>query len=54
MTRQFFVGGNFKLNPSTLAASSSLIGGLNSAELDPATGAREIIGVKFSGIDTYR
>ncbi|KIM43820.1 hypothetical protein M413DRAFT_443703 [Hebeloma cylindrosporum] len=37
MTRQFFVGGNFKLNPSTLAASSSLIGGLNSAELDPAT-----------------
>jgi len=37
MTRQFFVGGNFKLNPSTLAANSSLIGGLNNAELDPAT-----------------
>ena len=38
MTRQFFVGGNFKLNPSTFSATSSLIEGLNKADLDPATG----------------
>jgi len=37
MTRQFFVGGNFKLNPSNLQASSSLIDALNKAELDPST-----------------
>jgi len=37
MTRQFFVGGNFKLNPITLDAKSSLIGGLNRADLDPET-----------------
>ncbi|KAF8815574.1 triose phosphate isomerase [Phlegmacium glaucopus] len=37
MGRQFFVGGNFKLNPITLDAKSSLIGGLNKADLDPAT-----------------
>jgi len=37
MARQFFVGGNFKLNPITLDAKSSLIGGLNKADLDPET-----------------
>ncbi|KAF5309851.1 hypothetical protein D9619_010345 [Psilocybe cf. subviscida] len=37
MPRQFFVGGNFKLNPSTLSAKSSLVGGLNDADLDPNT-----------------
>lgn len=40
MARQFFVGGNFKLNPITLDAKSSLIGGLNKADLDPETGKR--------------
>lgn len=39
MTRQFFVGGNFKLNPITLESKKSLISGLNKAELDPSTGA---------------
>ena len=39
MTRQFFVGGNFKLNPTTLESKKSLISGLNKAELDPSTGA---------------
>ncbi|TFK36267.1 triose phosphate isomerase [Crucibulum laeve] len=39
MTRQFFVGGNFKLNPITLDAKSSLIDGLNNAQLDPSTEA---------------
>ena len=38
MARQFFVGGNFKLNPLNLSATSSLIEGLNKADLDPATG----------------
>lgn len=38
MTRQFFVGGNFKLNPTTLQAGNSLVEGLNKAELDPTTG----------------
>jgi len=37
MTRQFFVGGNFKLNPASLSASDSLISVLNKAELDPNT-----------------
>lgn len=37
MTRQFFVGGNFKLNPITLESKKSLISGLNKAELDPST-----------------
>ena len=36
--RRFFVGGNFKLNPTTLKANSSLIGGLNNADLDLETG----------------
>jgi len=37
MTRQFFVGGNFKLNPTTLQAGTSLVNGLNNADLDPDT-----------------
>ncbi|KIJ96911.1 hypothetical protein K443DRAFT_681924 [Laccaria amethystina LaAM-08-1] len=37
MTRQFFVGGNFKLNPITRESKKSLISGLNKAELDPST-----------------
>jgi len=35
MTRQFFVGGNFKLNPSTVAGFESLVNILNGAKLDP-------------------
>ena len=38
MSRTFFVGGNFKLNPTTIDANSSLIGGLNKADFDPETG----------------
>ena len=38
MARQFFVGGNFKLNPVSLAAKASLVNGLNSASLDPNVG----------------
>jgi len=36
--RQFFVGGNFKLNPTSLSASKSLIEILNNGNLDPETG----------------
>lgn len=43
MARQFFVGGNFKLNPITLDAKSSLIEGLNKADLDPTTGERSMV-----------
>jgi len=35
MTRQFFVGGNFKMNPCSQAEKSALIKVLNEAELDP-------------------
>ncbi|KAF8628288.1 hypothetical protein AX17_005992 [Amanita inopinata Kibby_2008] len=37
MTRQFFVGGNFKMNPITREAKVSLVENLNNANLDPAT-----------------
>lgn len=39
MTRQFFVGGNYKMNPINRVTESTLVGGLNSATLDPKTGA---------------
>ncbi|EJD40324.1 triose phosphate isomerase [Auricularia subglabra TFB-10046 SS5] len=35
MARKFFVGGNWKLNPASLAAAKSLATSLNQAELDP-------------------
>lgn len=38
MARQFFVGGNFKMNPTTLEAKKALVKVLNEATLDPATG----------------
>ncbi|KAG6887292.1 hypothetical protein C0995_016372 [Termitomyces sp. Mi166 len=37
MARQFFVGGNFKMNPNTHQQSLALAKILNAAELDPAT-----------------
>jgi len=37
MSRRFFVGGNFKLNPATRDAKLSLIEGLNKADLDRDT-----------------
>jgi triosephosphate isomerase (TIM) len=38
MTRKFFVGGNFKMNPSTKEAKVALIKLLNEAELSSETG----------------
>ena len=38
MTRQFFVGGNFKLNPTTRAAKQALVKTLNEATVDPNVG----------------
>ncbi|KAG6845683.1 hypothetical protein H0H87_004944 [Tephrocybe sp. NHM501043] len=37
MARQFFVGGNFKMNPNTREQSLALAEVLNNAQLDPAT-----------------
>jgi len=37
MARQFFVGGNFKLNPTSVSASDTLLDVLNNADLDPET-----------------
>lgn len=38
MTRQFFVGGNFKMNPANREAKRALVKILNDATLDPNTG----------------
>ena len=38
MPRQFFVGGNFKMNPNTRDQKAALVGILNNAQLDPSTG----------------
>ncbi|KAF5331465.1 hypothetical protein D9758_015487 [Tetrapyrgos nigripes] len=37
MARQFFVGGNLKMNPDTVAAKVALIKAINVADLDPTT-----------------
>src|SRR6266567_52399 len=42
MTRQFFVGGNFKMNPATREAKRALIKILNEASLDPNTGEQNV------------
>jgi hypothetical protein len=39
MPRQFFVGGNFKMNPASRDQLESIISVLNSADLDGTTGA---------------
>lgn len=39
MARQFFVGGNFKMNPASRAQKTAIVDRLNDAELDPNTGA---------------
>ena len=38
MARKFFVGGNFKMNPTTESGLESLVNHLNHADLDPNTG----------------
>jgi triosephosphate isomerase len=43
MVRRFFVGGNFKLNPPSLASSESLVDVLNNADLDPETGKAQLL-----------
>jgi triosephosphate isomerase len=39
MARTFFVGGNFKMNPTTRDQKRALVKTLNDADLDPNTGA---------------
>lgn len=43
MTRQFFVGGNFKMNPCSQEEKLALVKVLNEAELDQSTGASYVI-----------
>jgi hypothetical protein len=38
MSRQFFVGGNFKMNPNTREQKAAITQILNNAQLDPSTG----------------
>jgi hypothetical protein len=40
MARKFFVGGNFKMNPASIAKKKEILAVLNEATLDPAVGAR--------------
>lgn len=40
MPRQFFVGGNFKMNPGSVEQKKQIINVLNQVDLDPETGAR--------------
>jgi hypothetical protein len=38
MSRKFFVGGNFKMNPNSVAEKKALIELLNQAHIDPSVG----------------
>lgn len=38
MARQFFVGGNFKMNPASKEQKVALVKVLNEATIDPSTG----------------
>ena len=42
MPRQFFVGGNFKMNPATREEKKNIVKILNEADVDPNTGDRAI------------
>jgi hypothetical protein len=43
MSRQFFVGGNFKMNPVSREQKRALVKTLNDATLDPNTGERRYL-----------
>jgi triosephosphate isomerase len=43
MTRKFFVGGNFKMNPTTVEAKRAIVKILNDAQLDSNVGALALI-----------
>jgi hypothetical protein len=47
MSRQFFVGGNFKMNPCSQAEKIALVKVLNEADLDPSTGTQRGLSVGF-------
>ena len=42
MPRQFFVGGNFKMNPSTKETKVALVKVLNDAQIDPSVGTSKL------------
>jgi triosephosphate isomerase len=43
MSRRFFVGGNFKMNPATRDEKKNIVEVLNEADVDPNTGDRAIL-----------
>lgn len=43
MARKFFVGGNFKMNPASVAAKKEIVKILNEAELDSSVGMPMIV-----------
>ena len=43
MSRQFFVGGNFKMNPATREQKKGIVKILNDADVDPTTGDRTVL-----------
>jgi hypothetical protein len=47
MSRQFFVGGNFKMNPCSQAEKIALVKVLNEADLDPSTGTQRDPFIEF-------
>jgi triosephosphate isomerase len=42
MPRQFFVGGNFKMNPTSREQKENIVKILNDADVDPNTGDHAI------------
>lgn len=50
MARQFFVGGNFKLNPVTREEKKKLIKVLNDADIDQNTGAFSLSSVRLTEV----
>lgn len=42
MPRQFFVGGNFKCNPTTIAQKKAIVKVLNEATLDSSVGTQPV------------
>ena len=43
MARQFFVGGNFKMNPITREQKKTLVKVLNDAKVDPSVGPYQLL-----------
>jgi hypothetical protein len=51
MARQFFVGGNFKLNPASRSAKQALIKVLNEADLDSSIGTQQAVSLTYGKLN---